>query len=39
MVEANMDFLEEVERGHGVVITLYRDDKPDELMFAGYSFD
>ena len=39
MVEANMDFLEEIERGHGVVITLYRDDQPNELMFAGYSFD
>jgi hypothetical protein len=38
-VEANMDFLEDVERGHGVVITLYRDGEPDELMFAGYSFD
>jgi hypothetical protein len=38
-VEANMDFLEDVERGHAVYITLYRDDEPDELFFAGYSFD
>ena len=25
--------------GHGVIITLYRDGRPDELFFAGYSFD
>jgi hypothetical protein len=38
-VEANMDFLEDVERGHAVYFTLYRDGEPDELLFAGYSFD
>lgn len=38
-VEGNMDFLEDVERGQGVYVTLYRDGKPDELFFAGYSFD
>jgi len=35
----NMDFLEEVERGQGVLITLYRDGRPEEYLFAGYSFD
>jgi len=35
----NMDFFEEVERGQGILITLYRDDRPDEYLFAGYSFD
>jgi hypothetical protein len=39
MVEGNMDFLEDVERGMGVYIILYRDGKPDEICFAGYSFD
>jgi hypothetical protein len=38
-VESNMDFLEDVDRGQAVYITLYRDGKPDELLFAGYSFD
>ena len=35
----NMEFLEEVERGQGVVITLYKDGRPDEYLFAGYSYD
>jgi hypothetical protein len=34
-----MDFMEEVERGQGVYIILYRDGQPDEICFAGYSFD
>lgn len=38
-VERNHDFMEDIERGHGVYIVLYRDDLPDELYFAGYSFD
>jgi hypothetical protein len=39
MVEEDMAFLEETERGHGVYIILYRDGEPDEILFAGYSFD
>lgn len=39
MVEGNMDFMESVERGQGLYIILYRDGKPDEICFAGYSFD
>jgi len=39
MVEQNMDFLEDVERGQGVYIVLYRDGQPDEIFSAGYSFD
>ena len=38
MVE-DLEFLEDVERGHGVYIILYKDGKPDEICFAGYSFD
>ena len=39
MIEENMDFLEDVERGHCVYTVVYKDGKPDELFFAGYSFD
>ncbi len=39
MVEGNMDFLEDVDRGQGIYIVLYKDGKPDEIFFAGYSFD
>ena len=35
----NLDFLEDVDRGHCVYVTIYKDDEPDELLFAGYSFD
>jgi hypothetical protein len=39
MIEQNMGFLEDIERGQGVYIVVYRDGKPHELFFAGYSFD
>jgi hypothetical protein len=39
MIEENMAFLENVERGHGVYIIVYKDGLPDELFFGGYSFD
>jgi hypothetical protein len=39
MVEANDEFLEHVDRGQGIYIVLYKDDLPDELYFAGLSFD
>jgi hypothetical protein len=38
-VEANTDFLENVERGHAVYIILYDRGRPAEVMFAGYSVD
>lgn len=38
-VEANMDFLDDVERGHAVYILLYDRGLPTEVIFAGYSFD
>ena len=38
MVE-NMDFFEPIERGQAVYIILYKDGRPDELLFAGYSYD
>lgn len=39
MVEANLGFLEHLERGHCVYFPVYKDGKPRELVFAGYSFD
>jgi len=39
MVEENEDLWEDLERGQGIYIVLYRDDQPDEIFFAGYSFD
>jgi hypothetical protein len=38
-VEGNMDFLEDVERGHAVYVVCYTGGTPTELLFAGYSFD
>ena len=38
-VEGNMDFLEDVERGHAVYVVCYASGVPSELLFAGYSFD
>jgi len=38
-VEANMDFLEEVERGQAVYIILYDRGRPTEVLFAGMSVD
>jgi hypothetical protein len=36
----NCDALfEELERGQGVYIIVYKGDKPHEIFFAGYSFD
>jgi len=37
--QQNMDFLEDLERGHCVYIVAYKDATPDELLFAGYSYD
>src|SRR5262249_44951519 len=39
MIEQNMDFFDDLERGHSVYTVAYKDEKPDELFFAGYSFD
>jgi hypothetical protein len=39
MIEANMDFFEKIDRGEAIYIVVYKDGKPDELFFAGYSFD
>lgn len=39
MVEQNMDFFTQIDRGEGVFFTVYEGDTPLELFFAGYSYD
>jgi hypothetical protein len=39
MIKRNMDLYEEIDRGQGVYIIAYKDGKPSEIFFAGYSFD
>ena len=39
MIEENLDFYEDIERGQGIYIVAYQNAKPDEYFFAGYSFD
>jgi hypothetical protein len=39
MIERNVDFYEDIERGQGVYIIAYKDGKPSEIFFGGYSFD
>ena len=39
MIERNTDLYEEIQRGQGVYIVAYKDDKPSEIFFGGYSFD
>jgi hypothetical protein len=39
MIEQNMDFYEDIERGQGIYIVAHKDGKPAEIFFGGYSFD
>jgi hypothetical protein len=39
MIENNMEFYENIERGQGVYIIAYKDGKASEIFFGGYSFD
>ena len=39
MITRNMNFLGSIERGHCLFITVYKNGRPSELFFAGYSFD
>jgi len=39
IIEANMDFYKDIERGQGIYLVVYKDGKPSEIFFAGYSFD
>jgi hypothetical protein len=39
MVEDNMDFFEDLDRGQGTYIVVYKNGHPDEILFAGMSVD
>jgi hypothetical protein len=39
MIEQNMEFFEDIERGQGIYIVVYKAGRPDEIFFAGYSCD
>jgi hypothetical protein len=39
VLESVFDVFEDIERGHAVYLTIYKDGKPDEYLFAGYSYD
>ncbi|MCG8569742.1 MAG: hypothetical protein MJB14_06355 [Spirochaetes bacterium] len=39
MIETNDRFWDFLERGMARYIIVYKDDKPDKIFFAGYSFD
>jgi hypothetical protein len=38
-IENQFDMFNDIERGKGFCIVAYKDGKPDELYFVGYSFD
>jgi hypothetical protein len=39
MIEENMDFFDDIDRGQGVYIVAYAGGQPSEIFFAGYSYD
>jgi hypothetical protein len=39
MLESSDELFEALERGQGVYVVAYLNDKPSEIFFAGYSFD
>lgn len=39
MILANQDFYNPIERGQGIYMTVYKNGRPSEYFFAGYSVD
>ena len=39
MVESELRIFDRIERGQAVYVIVFKDEKPTELFFAGYSFD
>ncbi|SFI04613.1 hypothetical protein [Planctomicrobium piriforme] len=39
MVEENQDYFDDLDRGQGLYIILYKGQQPSEILFAGYSYD
>lgn len=38
-INLNLNFLDLLDRGFGIYLILYKDNQPDEICFAGYTFD
>lgn len=39
LLESELAVFNEIDRGQGACIVVYKDGKPSELFFAGYSYD
>lgn len=39
VVERSDELWEDLERGQGIYVVLYKGEQPDEIFFAGYSYD
>jgi hypothetical protein len=39
MIEQSMEFLDDIERGEGVYVIVYKEGSPSEIFFAGFSYD
>jgi hypothetical protein len=39
MIEQSEELFETLDRGQGIYIIAYKNGRPDEIFFAGYSFD
>lgn len=39
VIEKHLEYYDDLERGCGLYIIVYQDDRPHEIFFAGYSFD
>jgi hypothetical protein len=39
MIEDNGELFENIERGQGIYVIAHKNGQPNEIFFAGYSFD
>jgi hypothetical protein len=39
MIESDCDLFDSIRRGMGIYLIVYKHERPDEIFFAGYSFD
>ena len=39
MAEEKDYFLDQADRGEGIYVILYKNNEPEDILFAGYSFD
>lgn len=38
-IELREDFWDSIPRGHGFYLLMYKDNEPEEIFFAGYTYD